>query len=371
MKIAYLARRAIPSVHAHAVQIVKMCEAFGRLGHEVTLFSVLGDDAPSSVFERYGVARLFDIQAHPKRMKYLQKPRFVAWLLRQPSIRRADIYFGRDIRSLDAVARFGRPVIYEAHAIPRLNSKRWHRLSRLFARDNFSHLVCVTSTLADLHREQFSTLASKPIVVIPNAAGEIEESPTDICWPGRPNALQVGFVGRPYPGKGIEMIVAAASALPDLDFHVVGAASSDLHWIDSDLPANLHLHGYRPHGELGSYFRKFDIAVAPYGATVLNASRSESAAITSPLKLLEYMAAGLPTIISELPGVRDIITDRDNGFAMLVRPGDEREFIDALSRISGDAELRRAMGKAARDRYLERHTMVARAKAVLNRPAGQ
>ena len=153
MKIAYLARRPIPSVHAHAVQIVKMCEAFGKLGHEVALFSVRGDDAPSSTFVRYGVGKLFDVQAHPKQLRHFKKPRFVSWLLRQPFIKQADVYFGRDITSLAAAARFGKPVIYEAHAIPRRNSPRWRLLARLFANDNFSHLVCVTSTLAELHRQ--------------------------------------------------------------------------------------------------------------------------------------------------------------------------------------------------------------------------
>ena len=101
----------------------------------------------------------------------------------------------------------------------------------------------------------------------------------------------------------------------------------------------------------------------------MNASRGESAAITSPLKMLEYMAAGLPTIVSDLPGVRDIVADDGGWFTMLVPPGDETAFVDALVRLSGDAELRRIMGNAARARYLERHTMEARANAVLNRPA--
>jgi glycosyltransferase involved in cell wall biosynthesis len=98
----------------------------------------------------------------------------------------------------------------------------------------------------------------------------------------------------------------------------------------------------------------------------MNASRVESAAITSPLKLLEYMAAGLPSIVSDLPGVRDIVADDQEEVTLLVPPGDERAFVDALRRLTRDADLRRKMGIAARARYLERHTVLARARAVLD-----
>lgn len=365
MKIAYLARRPIPSVHAHSVQIVKMCEAFGKIGHEVTLFAVLGDDVPSTTYSRYGVEPLFEIQVHPKRMQRFRKPRFVAWLLRQPGFKQADLYFGRDITSLAAAARYGKPVIYEAHAIPPPRSSRWKRLARLFASDNFSHLVCVTSTLAELHREQFPALANKPILVVPNAAAEVPPGQSLEEWPGRPGAVKVGFVGRPFAGKGIELMIGAAGKLPALDFHVVGANEEDLTWIEGDLPSNLYLHGYQPHSRLGGFYTKFDISVAPYGAKVMNASRIESAAITSPLKLLEYMAAGLPSIVSDLPGVGDIVRRDGEGVTIVVPPGDEEAFVKALDQLAGDASLRKQMGEAARVRFLGRHTVESRAKAVL------
>jgi glycosyltransferase involved in cell wall biosynthesis len=159
------------------------------------------------------------------------------------------------------------------------------------------------------------------------------------------------------------MVVAAARRLPHIDFHVVGAAASDLTWIEAPLPNNLQLHGYRPHGELGGYLRRFDIAVAPYGAEVQNASGVESAAITSPLKLLEYKAAGLPVIVSDLPGVRDILDGGET--AMLVLPGDEQAFIAAVDRLASHPEERRRLGAAARQCFLDRHTVEARARRIV------
>jgi glycosyltransferase involved in cell wall biosynthesis len=174
--------------------------------------------------------------------------------------------------------------------------------------------------------------------------------------------LQVGFVGRPYPGKGIEMLIEAARRMRSIDVHIIGASRKEMDWLGSPIPSNVYFHGFRPHAELKGIYKRFDVAAAPYGAKVLNASSQESAAITSPLKLIEYMAAGLPIVVSDLPGVRDMIAARD--VAILIPPGDADALVSALKRLK-DPAVRQRMGAAARKEYLERHTAEARAYKVL------
>jgi glycosyltransferase involved in cell wall biosynthesis len=257
----------------------------------------------------------------------------------------------------------GKPVIFEAHAIPPRGSLRWRLLRRLFASKNFSHLVCVTSTLAETYRANFKNLDATKIVVVPNGAAEFRPGPEPPDWPGRPRATQIGFVGRPFAGKGIELMASAAGRMPECDFHIVGAGEDDVDWIEDGFPPNMHFHGYQPHGKLGGYQRRFDIAVAPYCEHVMNASDMESAAITSPLKLIEYMAAGLPVIVSDLPGVRDILGSDE--IAAVVPPGDVDALVKELRRLAADPDLRRQLGEAARQSFLKRHTLEARAQRVL------
>jgi len=363
LKIIYLARRPIPSVNAHSVQIVKMSEAFGKLGHDVLLLAHRGDEEPERVYSRYGVEPAFAIDSYPSRSQRLRKVRFCANLIRDSRMRSADLFFGRDIVSLALSALFNKPVVYEAHTLPPGKSLRRNMLDRLFASRNFSHLVCVTSTLAQAYRTEFASLKDKPIIVVPNGGAESLPVADLAQWPGRPGAVQVGFIGRPFVGKGIEVIAEAASRLPQYDFHIVGATASDVDWYEGTFAPNLHFHGYQPHALLGAYQRRFDIAVAPYGEQVMNASDKESAAITSPLKVLEYMAAGLPAIVSDLPGVRDILCDDD--VVVLVPPGDVNRFVDEVRRLAEDSSLRKRIGAAARRHYLERHTLEARARRVL------
>ena len=72
----------------------------------------------------------------------------------------------------------------------------------------------------------------------------------------------------------------------------------------------------------------------------------------------------MPTIVSDLPGVRDVVGS--GAFVELVEPGDHAQFAAAIRRLAADPERRKRLGKAARDAYRRRHTTLARAGAVLD-----
>lgn len=67
-----------------------------------------------------------------------------------------------------------------------------------------------------------------------------------------------------------------------------------------------------------------------------------------PMALAEAMACGVPCVAFDCaPGVREIITDGVDG--IVVPPRDVGALADGLSRLMGDADLRRRYGSAARD----------------------
>jgi hypothetical protein len=65
----------------------------------------------------------------------------------------------------------------------------------------------------------------------------------------------------------------------------------------------------------------------------------------------EAGAAGLPTIATRLNAIPEIVTDGETG--VLIAPRDIDQLAAALDRLIGSAELRTAMGRAAR-RKIER-----------------
>ena len=65
---------------------------------------------------------------------------------------------------------------------------------------------------------------------------------------------------------------------------------------------------------------------------------------------LEAMASGLPAVCADAPGSASLVADGETGF--LCPPRDADAFADATGRLVADADLRRRMGTAARERAL-------------------
>jgi glycosyltransferase involved in cell wall biosynthesis len=96
--------------------------------------------------------------------------------------------------------------------------------------------------------------------------------------------------------------------------------------------------GAVPHNEVPELLGAMDVAVAPY--------RRVPEFYFSPLKLYEYMAAGLPTIASDAGDIAGVVRDGENG--LLVEPDDPAALGATLLRLLGDASLRVRLGLAAR-----------------------
>jgi len=91
----------------------------------------------------------------------------------------------------------------------------------------------------------------------------------------------------------------------------------------------------------------------------------------SPLKVFEYLAAGLPVVASRVGGLEELFVSGDE--LLLCEPGDTTAVIEALRALCADAGLRRSLGGAARSAVVEQHSWSAvfdRVLALLAVPMG-
>jgi glycosyltransferase involved in cell wall biosynthesis len=118
----------------------------------------------------------------------------------------------------------------------------------------------------------------------------------------------IGFFGLLADWVDLDMIGALARARPKWSFALVGKAQTDLRAVQG-LP-NVHLIGQRPYSALPGYCRGFDVGLIPFRMNELTLR-------VNPLKLREYLAAGLPVVSTPLPevvryqGVVHIATNRE------------------------------------------------------------
>src|SRR5213594_1321753 len=159
----------------------------------------------------------------------------------------------------------------------------------------------------------------------------------------------IGFFGLLADWVDLGLIRALAAARRDWSLVLLGKAATDLSSLQ-DVP-NVHLLGQKPYSALPGYCRGFDVGIIPFRTNNLTLR-------VNPLKLREYLAAGLPVVSTPLPEVA-----RYNG---LVRLADGvQAFIAAIEAALGDRTdslARRRVEAMQGERWEER---VARISATL------
>ncbi len=104
----------------------------------------------------------------------------------------------------------------------------------------------------------------------------------------------IGFIGLLADWVDLDLLRAIAQARPAWSFALIGKCSTDLAAI-RDLP-NVHLLGQKPFSALPAYCRGIDVGIIPFRISRLTQR-------ANPLKLREYLAAGLPVVSTPMPEV--------------------------------------------------------------------
>lgn len=156
---------------------------------------------------------------------------------------------------------------------------------------------------------------------------------------------RIGFAGGVSAACDIDILQALAAAFPNGSVVLVGPVSIDVEPLRA---ANIHLLGRKSYADLPAYVQAFDVGIVPY---VLN----EWTEAVDPLKLLEYLAAGLPVVTTALPEARK--------YAEVVRIAESRDaFTNAVrAALADDRDVARSRGQE----LARRHTWAKRADELL------
>ncbi len=225
-------------------------------------------------------------------------------------------------------------------------------------------IVAVTQGLVDWLRHLLGTTAR--IACVSNGVN------IDLFAPGAqrpkevPDALYAIFFGGFHPWHGIETMLNAVrhSAWPQgVKFVLVGdgpeAPIVDAAAIESDLAGRVIRLGTRDHQSLAAI-----ISHSLVSLVIIENRNGKAETGLAPLKLFESLACGVPVIVSDQPGLTELVNSA--GCGLIIPERDPGALAHAVADLAADAEKLMAMGRAARAEAVTRCSWDAKAIDLLD-----
>ena len=256
-------------------------------------------------------------------------------------------------------ARHGGRVVYDSLEI-HVESGRFARLPRawrwLLARrerhwaGSADAVITVSRPYADVLARR---LGLQPAIVMNCPPAPPDPAPGDPGGPPRPRRLHqllaldpglpvILYHGYLFPHRGIERLFEAMGRVPGAHLVVMGfgprfdayrARAAGLPYAD-----RVHVVPGVPPDELLEWVASADVAAMPIEGNTLNHR------LTTPNKLFEALAAGVPVVASDLPGMAAIV--RETGAGALCDPDDPADVARAILAVLDAPDAERSAYRA-------------------------
>lgn len=353
MKITYIAPSAIPSETANSMQVMKVCQAFTRLGHDVELVVAGAPFADRQALKsHYGLNTDIQITWLPF-VPALRKIDFALKSIYHAKMNRTELVYTRLVRVAVLALRIGLPVILEMHDVPtgRLGPKLYQRYLRLRGR---KMTVFITSSLKTLIEDKLHVFHKENETFISPDGVDLERFQNLPAAPEARQAIQlperftVVYSGGFYPGRGLEILLDLAAAFPAIQFLCIGGnPQATREWqskADAMHLTNFTLTGFIANEKLPMYQAAGDVLLVPYRKQVAGSSGGDIASVTSPMKVFEYMACGRAILCSDLPVLHEVLNEKNAAF---YPPEDLQALIVGLGKLQKNKDLRESLGRQA------------------------
>ena len=380
-RLDLVANARMPSQRAQSLQVAQMAAAFARAGARVTLYYARRRDTPAlpsgaDLWSYYmtgagprpevrAVGCIDWIDRVPRRAQFvparLQELSFASGAARRVGAAAGEGWtLSREIETAWTLVRRGRRNVFlELHRLPGGRLRRG--MLRRTLRGAAGVIAISAGVRADL--EPFGLRAADVLV----AHDGFEPSRFE-ALPARQEARRrldlpqggplIVYTGGLLSWKGVDLLVEAARLLPEVRFVIAGGMDADVARLRARAEGleNLRIDGFQPPERVGLYLAAGDAGVVP------NRSHPAiSARYTSPLKVFEAMAAGLPLVVSDLPSLREILSEAE---AVFVPADDARALAEGIRAMLADEPRRAQRSRLMRERA-GAHSWDARARSIL------
>ncbi len=386
MKIAFVTKISMPGKRGVCFAIAQMCHAFSQNGHQVKL--ILPNREIDQSLRNENFWDYFQIQRNSfeiKKLPAIVLPRFnireivlgwsfslvtfIYFIFQRPSY----VHLFTECKELLVLLRifswlYHPTVVYEVHVLPH---NPYEKILDWLGVPVANLVISTTQNVAGHYKSKV-----KLVKVVPSG---INLESFDYKTPKTKirqrlgvatNKIIIGYGGRFVTDKmekGIPDLIRAVSILKknykNMILFCVGGPAEYVNKYrllskKSGLTAREAIFlDHVPPSRLYEYMRVFDVCVMPFP------NNPHFAYIMSPLKMFEYMASKNPIVATNLPSVKEVLTNGET--ALLAKPGNHKDIALNIDLLIRDQKLGRRLSKAAFLLVAKTHTWRKRQRAII------
>lgn len=329
---------------------IKECQSLQKAGFDVSL--IVADNKGDEI---KGGINIYDVGKETSRIKRMRKsPKKV---YKKAIDIDAEIYHFHDPELISIgkkLIKKGKKVIYDVHedvplqilTKPYLKSFLKKIVSGVFERfenknaKNFTYLITATDYIRDRFlkiNKNSESIKNFPIV---------NELRTEINWNDKKDV--VCYVGAIAEIRGISEIVKAIE-FTDCKLNLAGKFTDEK--LRNEIINNKSWNKVIEYGFVGRDLVKKIYEESKIGLVTLHPTINYKDAL--PVKMFEYMLAGIPVISSNIPLWQQIV--EENNCGLCVNPYNPKEIADAINKIIEDNSLAEQMGKNGQKAIIDKY----------------
>ncbi|AEF95798.1 glycosyltransferase family 4 protein [Methanotorris igneus] len=358
-KILYVHNADFSKPCANRIQVLNMCRGFKKIGQDITLMSFNNDK--NTLKRIYNEDIDFNVISLKPFVNYYFRS-FILFLKFLSIKNKYDYIYTRDLIFAFLVSKFfkNKKVIYELHEINK--RKIWIFLLKNCLNTLYSVVTVNPNNIKFFEGNHHISR----IVFLPNAV-DLQRFDINISKKDAREKLNlpkdktlITYTGSLQNWKGYGTFLKSYKYLKNKEniiYLTVGGNNEQIKVLKEKYKSdNIVFIPYVENSKIPLFLKASDILVIP------NSAKYEiSVKYTSPLKLFEYMASRRPIIASDLPSIREIVSEEE---VLFFKPDNEKDLAEKIEYLLNNKDLIEKLAKNAFEK-VKNYTWEERAKRII------
>ena len=302
IKINYISELNLPSYSAYSIHVMKMCEAFSKLGYRTNLYTI-NTSKKEKIYKKYNIKYKFNIISvfqNSFNLNFFLRIFFLLKILLK-KFEKNELFISRSILFGIISSIFKKKVYLELHHEITGFTNYIYKTLNYFNLLKDLKFIFLNKKLNDIYK-----ITNKRFIVLDDGVDILDFKIKNSKKKLKNTCV---YLGSFFEGKGVEQIFRLAMRNKKINFHLYG----DFNQI-KNIPRlkNLKYFGHINYANVPKVLLNYEIALMPYQRKVKGRGSMWLEKYMSPLKMFDYMAAGLIILASDLSVYKHLMINNYN-----------------------------------------------------------